>query len=105
MDNADSWRDPNPWHPMTDSVACKHLGKLQEELGECIAAVARCQIQGIDEKEPVTGKVNREWLQDEIADVLANCQLNIEHFNLNLSTIQDRIERKKKHLRHWHSMV
>ena len=72
MANADELRDANPWHPMSDAVDLKHLGKLAEELSEAGAAVARCIIQGIDEKEPVTGKINREWLQDELADVIAN---------------------------------
>lgn len=54
------FKDHSPWHPMTDSVDLKHLGKLMEELGECQAAIARCIIQGIDSAEPVTGKINKK---------------------------------------------
>jgi len=97
--------DPSPWHPMTDPVALKTLGKFGEELNECGAAVSRCIIQGVDEAEPVTGKVNRDWLEDEIADVLANAQLAIEHFHLNGTKIADRMTRKKAHLRAWHKMA
>jgi hypothetical protein len=82
MSNANHLRDANPWHPIDDKVDLKHLGKLGEELSElaaasskCATAVCRCIIQGVDEAEPVTGKVNREWLEDEIADVQANMDL------------------------------
>jgi hypothetical protein len=62
----------NPWRPMTRPIDLKHLGKLGEESNELGAAISRCIIQGIDEREPVTGKPNRQWLAEEIADVLAN---------------------------------
>lgn len=95
----------NPWHPMTDPVDLKTTGKLLEELGECTSAVARCQIQGIDEAEPVTGKVNRVWLEEEIADVLAGIHLTIDRFNLDIGKIQARRVRKITQLKSWHSMA
>lgn len=98
-------KDPSPWHPITDPVDLKMLGKLSEELGECIAAVARCIIQGIDEAEPVTGKINRAWLEDEIADVLANAQLATERFYLDIARIEERKRHKMQHLRIWHAMA
>lgn len=105
MSNADNLRDANPWHPITNAKDLKHLGKLGEELGEAQAAVSRCIIQGMDEKEPVTGKINREWLEDELADVLANIRLVSDHFNLNTNRMWERGEKKKKHLRQWHSLA
>jgi len=95
----------NPWFPMNKSIDLKHLDKLLEETGELTSAAARCLAQGIDEREPVTGKLNREWLEDEIADVCANLELNIEHFNLNRERIASRIDFKKKHLKRWHGML
>lgn len=89
-----------PWHPMKDAVDLKHMGKLAEELGELQAAVARCIIQGIDEAEPVTGKSNRQWLGEEIADVQANLELVLEHFGLSIDW--RRVYRKKDNLRDWH---
>lgn len=83
----------NPWHPITDSVDLKHLGKLSEELGELQAAVARCIIQGIDEREPVTGKVNRDWLTEEIADVQANLDLVVKRFEIDHLTLMLRIQK------------
>lgn len=95
----------NPWHPMTEPIDLKHLGKLGEELNEAGAAVSRCIIQGIAESEPVTGKSNREWLEDELADVIANAELVTSHFGLNRARMKARIERKKAHLRAWHAML
>jgi NTP pyrophosphatase (non-canonical NTP hydrolase) len=100
-----SLKPPNPWHPMSDPVDLKHLGKLGEELGECSAAVSRCIIQGIDEAEPVTGKINREWLEDEVADVIANIGLVMEHFNLNVDRIERRSFTKVDQLKAWHKLA
>lgn len=101
---ATSWA-LNPWRPMTRPIDLKHIGKLAEELSEAGAAVARCVIQGIDECEPVTGKLNRQWLEEELADVLANIELCQTHFGLNRLRMRERAERKKQHLRGWHSML
>ena len=95
----------NPWHPIKDAIALKHLGKLAEELNECGSAVARCIIQGIDECEPTTGKLNREWLQEELADVLANLELVTAHFGLDWKAILIRSARKQKHLQEWHALA
>lgn len=92
----------DPWHPMSDPVDLKHMGKLLEEAGELVAASSRCVVQGIDEVEPDTGKPNREWLEDEIADVLAGCELATAHFGLDAKRIFDRAEKKKAQLRAWH---
>lgn len=102
---ADEMSAPNPWHPMTDAVDLKHLGKLIEELGEAVAAASRCVIQGIDEAEPVTGKINRQWLQDELADVRASIALVENRFNLDPDAMAKRVLRKVKHLRQWHELA
>lgn len=91
-----------PWHPMTDPRDLKTVGKLIEELGECVAAAARCQIQGIDECEPVTGKPNRQWLTEELADVLVNANLVIDRFNLDRAAIVARMDKKRPLLQGWH---
>lgn len=97
--------DVNPWRPMNDPAALKHLGKLGEEAGELCSAATRCIIQGIDESEPVTGKPNREWLEDEIADVIANANLTIELFGLDEDRIMRRISDKMARLMVWHQMA
>jgi len=95
----------NPWHPIQNAQDLKTLGKFGEELGECSAAVSRCIIQGVAERHPVTGKINLEWLLEEIADVIAGAELTIERFNLNEIVIGQRVSRKKEQLRQWHRMA
>lgn len=95
----------NPWVPMSVPIDVKHLGKLAEELSEAGAAVARCLIQGVEEREPVTGKLNREWLEDELADVMANIELVRRHFGLDQGRMNLRAQRKRRHLRAWHQML
>lgn len=103
-DPSTSWA-LSPWRPMSRPIDLKHLGKLAEELGEAQAAVARCLIQGIAESEPVTHKPNREWLEDELADVQANIDLVKQHFALDEARMAERAERKKQHLAGWHAML
>lgn len=102
MSDADHLRDPNPWHPIADAVDLKHLGKLAEEAAELGSAVARCIIQGVDEVEPVTRKPNREWLEDEIADVEAGIELAKRRFDLDRDRIHRRRVKKILHLAKWH---
>ena len=94
----------SPWVPTSNPVDLKHLGKLGEELGEASAAVSRCVIQGIDEREPVTGKLNREWLEDELADVKATMDLAVERFGLDRDRMTARADRKRAALRVWHAL-
>lgn len=107
METADTWRDANPWKPMDKSIDLKHMGKLGEELNECASAINRCIIQGIDEPEPTTGKINRQWLKDEMIDVMVNIDLVCEHFGINLfdEDATKRYEKKKKYLKQWHGML
>lgn len=97
--------DMNPWHPMSNPVDLKVIGKFLEELGECVASAARSFIQGIMEREPVTGKLNKEWLEDEVGDVLGNAELVIERFDLDWERIRARADKKKERLREWHNMA
>lgn len=105
MVDMEDLKAPNPWHPISNAVDLKHLGKLGEELNEAGAAVSRCIIQGVEECEPVTGKPNREWLEDELADVIANINLVTARFNLNEARMNRRVEKKMKHLAWWHAQA
>lgn len=97
--------DPSPWIPERDPQNLKALGKLAEELNECGAAVARCIIQGIDEAEPVSGKPNRQWLQEEIADVEATLIIVKEQFGLDQLGIAERCRRKAAYIARWLGMI
>lgn len=105
MVNADNLRKAHPWSPIKDPMDLAILGKLGEECGELIAAISRCIIQGVDEREPVSGKINRDWLMEEVADVRANILLTLQHFNLDEERMHDRTEKKLHHLRDWHYQI
>lgn len=90
------------WHPMDKPIDLKHLGKLCEELAECVSAASRCMIQGIDEAEPTTGKINRQWLEEEIADALTSLHMVIDHFDLDEGEIHKRQFQKRAKLIIWH---
>jgi len=105
MIDTSNLKDPSPWHPMSNPVDLKHLGKLLEELGEASAATSRCLIQGIKENDPVTDKPNIEWLEDELADVVANINLCSLRFGLDEDRMNKRMERKMWHLKRWHDMA
>lgn len=109
----------NPWHPINDPVLLKTLGKLGEEINECGAAVMRCIIQGVDEREPVTGKLNRDWLEEEIADAQANFEIAVQKIvevqarieettallQLDRVKMRARVERKRAAYVAWHEMA
>lgn len=94
-----------PWKPTTDRLVLKTVLKLIEELGELISASARVLMQGIDECEPTTGKLNRQWLAEEMADVEANLNLTIDLFDIDHEDMNTRTMDKMSRLREWHKMA
>jgi NTP pyrophosphatase (non-canonical NTP hydrolase) len=92
------------WTPTTDLAMLRRMGKLAEELGELTNVAARCIIQGIDEIDPGTGKVNRERLENEIADVQAQCIVTIQALGLDYPRIVDRCIEKQRQMGEWEAM-
>lgn len=95
----------NPWKPITNSTDLKYLGKLCEELGELSQVVSRCIIQGTHEFNPDNDKMNLTWLEEEIADVIANIELVRQKFNLDQRAINGRVTNKISLLKKWHEMT
>lgn len=95
----------NPWIPESDPRRLKVLGKFGEELTECATAVCRAIIQGIDEEEPQTKKVNRQWLMEEIADVRATLEQVEDFFDLDEKFIEERVAVKKEKIGVWLRML
>lgn len=91
------------WVPTTNLMMLCRMGKLGEELNELGAVTNRCIIQGIDEIDPSSGKVNRLRLEEEIADVIAQCEVTIAMLGLRGSFLADRIEVKKDAMHEWAS--
>lgn len=93
------------WVPTRDGRQLRRLGKLAEELGELQAVAARCIIQGIDEVDPSSGRVNRARLQDELADVLAQCSVTMATFGLDKAYIDARSFTKRAQMDEWERLV
>lgn len=93
------------WIPITNHISLAHLGKLGEEAGELSAAVSRCIIQGMDGAEPRTGKINRQWLTEELADVNAAARAAVTWFDLDRTLIYERVARKIHMKDEWHQML
>lgn len=95
----------SPWRPATDAVEVALFGKALEELGELTAIVSRCLIQGVNEREPSTGKLNKSALAEEIADVLAMCEV-IMYFNgIKQSHMDRRIKVKRDNFHKWIGLI
>lgn len=89
------------WQPMQEQFALAVLGKLGEEAAELATACFRCIIQGLDEAEPKTGKINREWLQEELADVSALVHFAVDLLTLDKAAISERAKRKVAYKAPW----
>lgn len=92
------------WVPTTDLKELRRLGKLQEELNELGAVVARCIIQGFDKTDPSSNKVNGQRLEEEIADVYAQLHLVEKHYGLDVLKINGRIEEKLGQMSQWETL-
>lgn len=90
-----------PWKHETDGLTIRRVGKLNEELAELSKVASRIIIQGIDSLDPKSKKSNRESITEEIADVMAQCQLCVEQLNLDYIAIEHRIDAKKKRMEEW----
>lgn len=109
MDEIAAAERPKPppmskWVPTTDLMTLRRMGKLAEELGELQAVTARVVIQGIDEVDPGTGKVNRQRLLDELADVQAQIGCTLLAFDLDQAYLQRRVAEKMRQMAEWESL-
>lgn len=91
----------SPWVCDTTPHQKRRIGKTIEELGELLSVLGRLQIQVVDAIDPGSGKTNRQRLQEEIADVLAQLPLTIAAFSLNTEDIANRIATKQRQMHEW----
>lgn len=94
----------NTWTPTTDLLTLRRMGKLGEELGEAQVVAARVIIQGIDEVDPGSGKVNRQRLMDELADVQAQIGCTVLAFDLDQDYMGRRTAEKIRRMEQWDAL-
>lgn len=93
----------SPWMPESNALIHQALGKAAEEAAELAGSLIRCMIQGLDEKEPVTGKPNQAALEDEIADLIATLRWLRDVADVNHS--RERVERKLEGYKRWEQLI
>lgn len=91
------------WKPEPDILIHQALGKACEEASELSNILARCLIQGLDQREPVSGKPNRKALSDEIADLDAAIQWLRELIGDEYD--EERADRKLRGFRQWQLLL
>jgi len=102
MDTKDIPKDgPSDWRREPSERRNAVIGKLGEECSELAGRCLRSMIQGLDEKDPDTGRTNLDHLQDEVADVLAQIDLAKEFLALKEVQIDDRRWRKHRYKLPW----
>lgn len=94
----------NKWEVTTDPLTLRRLGKLGEELGELGNVASRIIIQGIDAIDPGTGKLNRQRLADELADVQAQIDCTLIAFGLSDDYHHTRASRKRGQMAEWEAL-
>jgi NTP pyrophosphatase (non-canonical NTP hydrolase) len=95
--------DMNPWTPDTCPQQARRVGKTLEELGELTAVLGRISIQGLHAIDPASGKTNRQRMVEEMADVLAQFKVNIDHFGISEEELLVRADRKIEQMSGWES--
>jgi|1_EtaG_2_1085319.scaffolds.fasta_scaffold29641_2 NTP pyrophosphatase (non-canonical NTP hydrolase) len=94
----------NKWTPETNPMILRRVGKTGEEAAELSKVCSRIVIQGIDGSDPRTDKTNISALTEEIADVIAQCEVCIESLGLDTEFIAGRVFYKKARMAEWESM-
>lgn len=95
----------SPWLVTTDPKQLRRLGKTAEELAELQKVIARVQIQGIDGVDPDSCVSNREAMQKEVADVAAQVELLIRHYNLDRTAMVARSTQKMQQMVEWEQVL
>lgn len=102
MDDKDIPLDgPSDWQPITNKCDLAVLGKLGEEVCEAGAKLFRAIIQGMMEADPTSGKINKNAIEDELADIQAMIIHATLRFNLDSDRMQARTKAKFSYKLPW----
>lgn len=95
----------NPWVPESNPVILRRVGKTGEEAAELSKVCFRIVIQGLHGIDPDTKQTNLAELVKEMADVMAQIEVNIETLGLDVTFMSRRIETKKRLMVEWEELV
>lgn len=94
----------NKWVPESNPMILRRVGKTGEECAELSKVCSRITIQGLDGIDPETGKTNRQALANEVADVMAQCEVTIRKLGLNRRAINLRAYEKEQQMIEWEAL-
>lgn len=94
----------NKWIPESSPKILRRVGKTSEEAAELLKVCSRITIQGIGGRDPENGKTNTQALTEEIADVLAQCNVCIDTFGLDREVIRRRVTHKEALMAKWEAL-
>ena len=92
------------WVSESDPLILRRVGKAGEELAELAKVCSRITIQGFAGIDPKTGISNRQSLEEEIADVMAQCECMIKTLELDAAAISARTISKIVLMDKWDAM-
>lgn len=92
------------WTPESNPMILRRVGKTGEECAELSKVCSRITIQGLDGVDPATGETNRQALQKEIADVVAQCFTTINALHLDNDAVKARAHEKQQQMAEWEAM-
>lgn len=93
------------WHVETDAFILRRLGKALEELGELTSVLARCIIQGVNEVDPSSKKVNLQRMQEETTDVMTQINCLTTAFALDKDKMKERFQDKLQSMEKWEELL
>lgn len=76
----------------------------QEECAEVTQAISKIFRFGFDSKHPISGKTNKESLEEETGDLLAMIDIMVEKCIISDSKINEARKAKREKLKKWSSI-
>lgn len=92
------------WNTEQSPLILRRVGKTGEEAAELLKVTNRIVLQGLAGIDPSSGKTNVQALTEEIADVMAQCDVCIDALGLDWDVIRRRVRQKVELMREWEAM-
>lgn len=99
-----SMTEVSKWELEESPILRRRIGKTNEEICELGKVLNRMALQGVDATDPSTGELLIDQLHEEVADVLAQIEVNEKFFKLDMCRINVRKKQKIKQMYEWEGL-